>query len=226
MYVIVAGGGKVGYYLSKTLVSTDHEVLLIEKDSQQASRLFEELGEIVLHGDACEMRTMKEAGMERADLVVAVTGDDEDNLVICQMAKRRFSVPRTIARVNNPQNEDVFQRLGIDETVSSTRVIFNLIEQRIESEVIPLAALRRGNVEIVEINLTDESPVVGQTVGSLDMPPEALVISIIRNGHAMVPHNKTELRSQDSVIAIVEASREPDIRKLFSGRSSDIRKNK
>ena len=219
MYIIIAGGGKVGYYLSKALVNAGHEVLVIEKDSRQAATLSEELGEIVAQGDACEMRTMKEVGMERADLGVAVTGDDEDNLVICQMAKRKFSAPRTIARVNNPKNEEIFQRLGIDETLSSTRVIFNQIEQRIEtSEVIPLAALRRGNIEIVEIDLTDESPVVGRTVGSLEFPPQALVISIIRNDHAIVPHAKTELKSQDSVIALVEASREAELRKLFSGR--------
>ena len=219
MYVIVAGGGKVGYFLSKALVNADHEVLLIEKDSRQAAILAEDLGEIVLHGDACEMRTMKDAGMERADLVVAVTGDDEDNLVICQMAKRKFNVPRTIARVNNPKNEDIFQRLGIDETLSSTRVIFNLIEQRIKpGEIIPLAALRRGNVEIVEIDLTEESPVVGRTVGSLNLPSDALVISIIRNDHAIVPHPKTELRAQDTVIALVEATHEPDLRRQFSIR--------
>jgi len=219
MYIIIAGGGKVGYYLSKALVNAGHEVLVIEKDSRNAATLSEELGELITQGDACEMRTMKEVGMERADLVVAVTGDDEDNLVICQMAKRKFNVPRTIARVNNPKNEEIFQRLGIDETLSGTRIIFNLIEQRIEtSEVIPLAALRRGNVEIVEIDLTEESPVVGRTVGSLEFPPHALVISIIRNDHAIVPHAKTELKVQDSVIALVEASQEAELRKVFSGR--------
>jgi len=219
MYVIIAGGGKVGLYLSKALVDAGHEVLVIEKDASRAATLAEELDELVLQGDACEMRTMKETGMQRADAVVAVTGDDEDNLVICQMAKRRFNVPRTIARVNDPKNEDIFQRLGIDETLSSTRVILNLIEQRIETgEVIPLAALRRGNVEIVEIDLTRESAVVGRTIGSLDFPPGSLVISIIRDDHAIVPHAKTELKAEDSVIALVEASREPEVRRLFSGR--------
>lgn len=222
MYVIIAGGGKVGFYLSKALVSAGHEVLVIEKDATRVQQISEDLGYIVLHGDACEMRTMFEAGMERADVVVAVTGDDEDNLVICQMAKRRFDVPRTVARVNDPKHEEIFQRLGIDDTLSSTRVIFNMIEARIETEdeVIPLAALRRGNVEIVEIDLTKDSPVVGKTIGSLELPPGALVISIVRDDHAIVPHSKTELRSQDSVIALVESSREPELRQVFHGRKS------
>ncbi|HPP75753.1 MAG TPA: TrkA family potassium uptake protein, partial [Armatimonadota bacterium] len=142
MYIIVAGGGKVGYYLTKTLVAEGHEVLLIEQDVREVSRLSEELGEVVMHGDASEMRTMKEAGMERADVVVSVTGDDGDNLVITQLAKRKFGVPRTIARVNNPKNEQLFHRLGIDQTVVSTKIIFNLIEQQIETDqVIPIAAL-------------------------------------------------------------------------------------
>ena len=217
MYIIIAGGGKVGYFLSRALVDAGHEVLIIEKETSRAQMLIDELGDIVLQGDACEMRIMKETGMERADIVVAVTGDDEDNLVICQMAKRRFSVPRTIARVNSPNNEEIFQKLGIDETLSSTRVIFNLIEQKIETgEIIPLAALRRGNVEIVEIDLTKDFPVVGKTIGSLNLPAGALIISILRDGHAIVPQLTTELKDQDSVIALVEANREQEMRKVFS----------
>lgn len=143
MYIIVAGGGKVGHYLTRALIDAGHEVLLLEKDRSRADYLTEDLGEVVTWGDACEVSTMKEVGMERADVVVAVTGDDEDNLVICQMAKRKFHVPRTIARVNNPKNEDIFEMLGIDATVSSTKIIFNLIEQQIETdEIIPLALFK------------------------------------------------------------------------------------
>ncbi len=143
MYVIVAGGGKIGHYLSRALVDAGHEVLLVEKDKARADYLAEELGEAVALGDACEVRTMREIGMERADVVVAVTGDDEDNLVICQMAKLKFNVPRAIARVNNPENEDIFQRLGIDTTVSSTKIIFNLIEQQIETNEVKAILISR-----------------------------------------------------------------------------------
>jgi len=217
MYVIVAGAGKVGYYLAKVLIDEGHEVLLIEKDRGKAAELAEELGEIVTAGDACEVRTMSEVGMERADVVAAVTGDDEDNLIICQMAKRRFHVPRTIARVNNPKNEDIFQRLGIDATVSSTKIIFNLIEQQIETDqVIPIAALQRGNIEIVEIDLGPNSPVVGKKIPSVTMPQESVIVSIVRDGHAILPNLDVELKEGDSVIALVTADKEAELRNVFA----------
>ncbi|HUV04147.1 MAG TPA: TrkA family potassium uptake protein [Armatimonadota bacterium] len=219
MYVIVAGGGKVGHYLTRALMDAGHEVLLVEKDRSRAAYLAEELGEVVVRGDACEVRTMREIGMERADVVVAATGDDEDNLVICQMAKRRFNVPRTIARVNNPQNEDIFHRLGIDSTVSSTKIIFNLIEQQIETdEVILLAPLQRGNIEIVEIDLGPESPVLGKTIPYVGLPQDALVISIVRDGHAILPNIDVEFKQGDTVIALVSADKEAEMREVFAGR--------
>src|SRR6478609_998169 len=123
MYIIVVGGGKVGYYLTKTLVNEGFEVLLIEKLSKKAAIYAERFGSVVLEGEGAESTTLEAAGISRADVVIAVTGDDEDNLVICQTAKKRFNVPRTIARVNNPKNEEIFRRLGIEMTVSTTEVI-------------------------------------------------------------------------------------------------------
>lgn len=220
MYVIIIGGGKVGYHLTKVLGQEGHEVLLMEKDRKQAEWLTEQLGEIVMYGDGCEIRTMSEAGMGRADVVVAVTGDDEDNLVICQMAKRKFKVPRTLARVNDPKNEDLFRELGIDQTVSSTRIIFNLLEQQIEAgQVIPLAALKKGEIEVVEADITPDSPVAGQKIGQLDLPPNTLIISVIRDEHAIIPHSDTRLRQGDSVIAMIKAEREKELRAVFTGES-------
>jgi trk system potassium uptake protein TrkA len=132
MYIIIVGGGKVGYYLARALLNAPHEVLIIERDARTAERIGEELGEgVVLRGSGDEASTLQRAGAKRADVVIAVTGDDEDNLIVCQVAKRRFNVPRTIARVNNPKNEYIFNRLGIDMTVSATNVILSLIEQEI-----------------------------------------------------------------------------------------------
>jgi len=217
MYIIVAGGGKVGHYLTRALLDAGHEVLLLEKDKARADYLMQDLGESVTRGDACEVRTMREVGMERADVVVATTGDDEDNLVVCQMAKLKFKVPRTIARVNNPQNVDIFQTLGIDATVSSTKIIFNLIEQQIETgEVIPLAPLQRGNIEIVEVDLGPDSPVVGKRVGQVTLPEDALVISIVREGHAILPNIDIKFEEGDSVIALVTAEKEPQLRAAFA----------
>ena len=220
MYIIIVGGGKVGYHLSRVIAAEGHEVLLIEKDRKTAEWLTEELGEIVMLGDGCEVRIMQEAGMARANVVVAVTGDDEDNLVICQMAKRKFGVPRTLARVNDPRNEQLFQQLGIDQTVSSTRVIFNLLEQQIESgQVIPLAALKRGDIEVVEADITAGSPIVDQKIGQLDLPANTLIISVIRDDHAIIPHADTKLRPGDSVIAMIKAEREKELRALFAASS-------
>ncbi len=216
MYVIVVGAGKVGYHLAKTLVQEGHEVLLLEKDRKTADILTNELGELIVHGDGCEIRTMSEIGMGRANVVVAVTGDDEDNLVICQMAKRKFGVPRTIARVNDPKNEELFKQLGIDQTVSSTRIIFNLLEQQIETgQVIPLAALKKGEIEVVEANITPGSAVAGQKIGQIDLPPNTLIISVIREDHAIIPHSDTKLREGDSVIAMIKAEREKELRAVF-----------
>ena len=217
MYIIIVGGGGVGYYLARTLVKASHEVLLLERDRSEHKRLAEELGEVVMQGDGCEVRIMEEAGGARADAVVAVTGDDEDNLVICQMAKIKFNVPRTIARVNNPRNEELFHRLGIDGTVSATKIIYNLIEQEIETgEVIPLAALKKGNIEIVEVEIGPKSPVLHKQIQNVMLPGDSLIISIIRNDHGMIPAGETQFENGDSVIALVNADQEHDLRDIFA----------
>src|SRR5215210_54852 len=221
MYVIIVGGGSVGYYLAKTLVRIKHEVLVLEKNRATHKLVAEELGEVVMQGDGCEVRIMEEAGVGRADAVVAVTGDDEDNLVICQMAKLKFNVPRTIARVNNPRNEELFHKLGIDATVSSTKIIYNLIEQEIETnEVIPLAALRRGNIEIVEIEIGSKSPVLARSIHQLKLPGDSLIISVIRHDHGMIPTADTVFELGDSVIALVNADLEHELRDIFAEANS------
>jgi trk system potassium uptake protein TrkA len=217
MYIIIVGGGNVGFYLAKTLVAARHEVLLLEKDRARYRTISEELGEVVMQGDGCEVAVQSEAGFGRADVVVAVTGSDDDNLVVCQMAKMEHKVPRTISRVNDPRNEKLFHRLGIDATVSSTKIIYNLIEQEVDGgEVIPLAALNRGNIEIVEVEIGLKSPVLNQEIRALTLPDEALIISVIRNGHAVLPASDTRLTSGDSVIALVNADKEHELRDVFA----------
>jgi len=217
MYVIVVGGGKIGYYLTKQLLTEGHEVLLLEKDRRRQSAMAEQLGEVVMQGDGCEVRIMSEAGFGRADVIVAVTGDDEDNLVICQMAKKNFQAPRTVARVNDPANMVLFDKLGIDTTVSSTQIIFNLLEQQIEpGEIIPLGALKNGNIEVVAINVSERSPVLGQTIQDLRLPGNALIISVVRSDNAMIPQKDTRFENGDSVIAMVVAEEEPQLRHIFA----------
>lgn len=217
MYVVLVGGGKVGYYLTRTLQGAGHEALLIEERGDRASRIIQELGNVVLVGDGCETTVLEEAGISRADCVAAVTGHDEDNLVVCQVAKERFGVPRTIARINNPKNKEIFQRLGIDSVVSSTEVIYHMIEQQIPTgDVIPLAALRKGEIEIVEADLVDHSPVVGKTLANIELPPDSVVISVLRGEKVLLPTGDTELQSGDTVIALVKAVQEEHFRRVFS----------
>jgi trk system potassium uptake protein TrkA len=217
MYVIVVGGGKVGYYLTKQLLSEGHEVLLLEKDRRRQAMLAEQMGEIVVQGDGCEVRLMAEVGFGRADVIVAVTGDDEDNLVICQMAKKKFQAPRTVARVNDPNNLTLFERLGIDTTVSSTQIIFNLLDQQIEpGEVIPLGALKNGNIEVVTITVSERSPVLGRTVQDLPLPGNALVISIVRRDNALLPQGDIRFEAGDTAIAMVAADQELQLHRVFA----------
>jgi len=217
MYVIVVGGGKVGYYLTKQLLSEGHEVLLLEKDRRRQAMLAEQIGEIVVQGDGCEVRLMAEVGFGRADVIVAVTGDDEDNLVICQMAKKKFQAPRTVARVNDPNNLTLFERLGIDTTVSSTQIIFNLLDQQIEpGEVIPLGALKNGNIEVVTITVSERSPVLGRTVQDLPLPGNALVISIVRRDNALLPQGDIRFEAGDTAIAMVAADQELQLHRVFA----------
>ena len=163
MFVLVVGGGKVGYYLAKELIDSGHEVALMEKDPTRARQIADEIGSIVIAHDGCEGKYLGEAGCNRADVVAAVTGDDEDNLVICQMAKHHFDVPRTIARVNNPKNEVLFRHLGVDELISPTRMILGSIEQDIPvHELLHLAALGEGELELIEAHLQAGSPAIGR----------------------------------------------------------------
>ena len=171
MFVLVIGGGKVGYYLTKELIGSGHEVVLMEKDKDRATQIADEVGSVVIAHDGCEGKYLAEAGANRADIVAAVTGDDEDNLVICQMAKHHFDVPRTIARVNNPKNESLFKHLGVDELISPTRMILGSIEQDIPvHELLHLAALGEGELELIEAHLQAGSPAIGRATKDLTMP--------------------------------------------------------
>src|SRR4051812_33817433 len=171
MFVLVIGGGKVGYYLTKELIDSGHEVVLMEKDHSRAAQIADEIGSVVISHDGCEGKYLAEAGANRADIVAAVTGDDEDNLVICQMAKHHFDVPRTIARVNNPKNEALFKHLGVDELISPTRMILGSIEQDIPvHELLHLAALGEGELELIEAHLQAGSPPTGKARPDRWMP--------------------------------------------------------
>jgi trk system potassium uptake protein TrkA len=216
MYLIVVGGGKVGYYLTKTLVNEGYEVLLVEKNPAKCEIYAERFGAVVMNGDGAEAATLAAAGAARADVVVAVTGDDEDNLVICQMAKQRFHVKRSIARVNNPKNEELFRRLGIDVTVNHTNVILNLIEQQIpDRHFVHLLALRHASLEIVEAGVSPDSQIAGLPVGEIRFPPDCALVAIVRGGELIIPNAQTQVREGDEVIAVARREREAALRELI-----------
>jgi trk system potassium uptake protein TrkA len=217
-YVIIAGGGKVGYNLGRALLKRGDEVVILDKRPSRFHELHDELGEAVVFGDACEIRTMAQLGMERADLVVAVTGDDEDNLIICQTAKRWFGVPRIIGRVNNPANEDTFRKLGIEETISATRLMYQLIEQEVStSDIIPISMLERGSLEVVEIKLQEDSPALKGPVKSLDLPPECLLVAVVRDNQAQTVSGDTQLQTNDRVVALAQPEALPNLRQALAG---------
>ena len=216
MYVIVAGGGKVGFYLARALLNEDHEVLVVENNKRKAVSISEELGSVVMLGNADEARILEEAGANRADVVVAVTGDDEDNLVICQVAKHKFKVDRTIARINNPKNETIFKLLGIDATVSSTNLIQAQIEQALPSQaLIHHSLLQNVGLELVEGVVSSNSPAVGKQLKDIELPGDTKIILMMRGREAIVPTGSTEIEALDSVMAVTKTELESELRQLL-----------
>ncbi len=219
MYIIVVGGGRVGYYLTKALLHEGHEVTMVEKDAAICEAVNEELGSVCYRGDGCEVTTLAEAGTDRADMLVAVTGDDEDNLVACQVAKHKFNVSRTIARIGNPQNEVLFKKLGIDVTISSTNLILENIEAKVPTHPLThLLNIEENEMEMVEVRVPPDAPSVGKRVKELDLPPGSIVSLIIREARQpVVPTGDTVIEEDDQVIAVVTPEHEEALRFAFRG---------
>ena len=216
MYILVVGGVKVGYYLTKSLLAEGHEVLLIERSSEKVESFIERFGAVVVQGDGAEASTLASAGAARADVVIAVTGEDEDNLVVCQMARQKFHVGRTIARVNNPKNEALFKRLGIDVTVSPTTYIMSIIEQAIpQRSFVHLLDLRFADLAIVEARVPSDSPVAHKALAEIDLPDTAVIAAIARDSRLFVPSRATELLPGDDLIAITQPEQEDALRRLL-----------
>ncbi len=219
MYIVVVGGGEVGYQLSKILLNDGHEVLILEHNPDRCEKLIEELGNIVYRGDGCEAATLDAVGTGRADMLVAVTDGDEDNLVACQVAKHKFSVPRTIARITNPNNETIFKILGVDVTVSSTNVILAHIEQELPSHpLIPLLKLKDGSLELVEVKIPPGSKVVGKKLGSFRLPEWSAVLLVIgKEKGPHIPTDETVLEAEDELVAITNSENEEAMRAMLMG---------
>lgn len=222
MYILVCGGGKVGFYLAQELLNANHEVLVIERDPGRAGQIAEELSSNVVHGDSCEATTLDLAGVARADLICAVTGDDEDNLVICEIARRR-GVVRTIARINNPKNEELFKKRGIETTISATQAVLAQIEQELPThEIIPLLQLHSG-LELIEIRIPDTSPVVGRSVREVLLPAESMISLIVDPGGVpRMPSGDTRLNAGDALVVVTRNESLPVLRELLIGSTHGL----
>src|SRR6266851_1291493 len=216
MYVIVAGGGKVGANVARSLLRLGHEVTLIEQRRDRFERLADEFEHQVHRGDATELFVLERAGIARPpDIVLALTGDDEDNLVICQLAKEKYIVPKVIARVNDPRNQAHFDLLGISPTICATSNIMGLIEHEVpEHELVHLLELRKENLEIVEVQIVGDSPSAGKTIDRLALPEGSQVISVMRNGQAQIASGSTRLEPGDQVLAILQPGKEDELRRV------------
>src|ERR1700691_565927 len=225
MYVIIAGAGKVGWNLARELVDKGHEVTLIESDHRRYRVVEEELEHAVQYGDATELWVLERAGIQRADLVIAVTGDDEDNMLVCQVAKEKYLCERIIARVNTPRNYDHFKLLGIQPAVSATDLILRLIEHEVPRYgLVHLLALEEERLEIIELEVSDDAPTVGERVADIALPEGSLIISVLRGGTGFVPKPDTTIEAGDEVLLVLDQGLEEAITAYFAptGQSLEI----
>jgi trk system potassium uptake protein TrkA len=216
--VAIAGAGSVGTFIARDLLSAGHEILLIEQRPDVIGKLSPTLDVSWLNADACEVASLAEAGLEKSDVFVAATGDDEDNLVMALLAKQEFAVPRVIARVNHPKNEWLFNEAwGVDVSVSTPHLISALVEEAVSvGSVVRLLQFDRGATRLVEVTLAENSPVVNQTLSELTLPRGGSVVAMIRGDHVIVPRGDTTLTPGDEVVVLVSADSEDAIRAMFT----------
>lgn len=219
MYIIIIGGGKVGHFLAKRLSQNKHTVVLIEKDRELCTKLAEDSDFVVICGDGCDPIILEEAKIDRANVVAAVTGADEDNLVICQIAKQKFRVRRTVAMVNDSDNEHTFSELGVDVPIDATAIIAKIIEEESSfTDFVNLMSFRRGKLAIVRVDLPEESPVINKTLQEIILPEDSVLVSIIRGEDVIIPKGNTVLKAQDDIIALTTIENEQQLLSLLLGK--------
>jgi trk system potassium uptake protein len=222
MYVLIVGAGKVGWNLARELFQKDHEVTVIESDPVRYAKVEEELEHSVQYGDGSELWVLERAGIERADLVIAVTGDDEDNILISQVAREKYGVERIVARCNNPRNLQHFELLGIKPAVSATDLILRLIEHEVpQYGLVHLLDLPQERLEIIELEVAPDSEAAGKAVKELGLPDGSLVISVLRDGAGFVPAGDTVVEAGDEVLLVLDVGLESRVTERFTSRAHE-----
>ncbi|MCM8765629.1 MAG: NAD-binding protein [Candidatus Omnitrophica bacterium] len=219
MYIIIVGAGNVGSYLAKRLLEDKHVVVVVERDPLRCRELAKEMDALIIHGDGCDPKALEDAGAKRADVVAAVTGEDEDNLIICQLAKEKFGTKRTVARVNDSRNERTFNELGVDVPVDANAIVAKIIEEEVSfADFVTLMTFKRGKLAIVRVDLAEDSPVVNKAVKDLQLPHDAVLVSIIRGDKVIIPKGETVLEPRDDVIALTTVENEKQLLEYLVGK--------
>jgi len=219
MYILIIGAGKVGWNLARELTQKDNEVTVVESNRRRYEVVEEELEHNIQYGDGTELWVLERAGIQRADLVIAVTGDDEDNILICQMAREKYGVERVVARCNNPRNLQHFELLGVKPAISATDLILRLIEHEVPKYgLVHLLDLKEERLEIIEMEVAEGSAAEGQMVKDLGLPDGSLVISILRDGGGFVPTGDSVVQAGDEVLLVLDIGIEDTVTEVFSGR--------
>ncbi len=219
MYIVIVGGGRIGFNLAQKLIQDKHTVTVIEKDKVRCEGISQNMDAMVINGDGCEPKNLEDAEAGRADVVAAVTADDEDNLVICQLAKEVFRVRRTVARVNNPKNEHIFSELGVDVPVNATKIIAKIIEEESSFEdFINLMTFKRGKLALVRVDLTTDSPVINKCVKDIILPENSVLVSIVRGETIIVPKGETVMKKGDDIIALTTIENEQSLLDILVGQ--------
>jgi len=203
MYILIVGGGRIGYFLATRLLKEKHTVVIVEKEEERANEIAKQLDVVIVHGDGCEPYILQQAGIERADVVAAVTGKDEDNFIVCQIAKEQFNVKRTIARVNDPENEKAFNELGIDVPIGATIILGKIIEEEASfTDFVDLFSFKRGKLALIRVDLPETSPVIDKKLQELQLPPNSVLVSVLRGDEIIVPKGDTVLMPRDDIVAL------------------------
>jgi trk system potassium uptake protein TrkA len=225
MFVLIVGAGKVGLNTARSLTHMGHEVIVVEQRRMRYNLLLPELEEKLLFGDGTEIYVLEKAGIARADMVVAVTGDDEDNVIISEMARLKYNVPKVVARVNNPRNQVTFDLLGVDATVCAATMLISMIQHELPvHKYVPMLKFKREGVELVELQVSEESPFANRTISDIQLPESALLIAILRAGETLLAHGSETLLPDDHVLCLLDPAKEKELIHIFlpSERPEDV----